>query len=310
MFSQCGRRSFTDIWRIACAVSVVSLSGPVLAQSSKIGKIDPKLIGTWHSVEIRCAADEECSNTVNKAQLTIGKTGSFEWMPYRDLEKLDVCSWQGSPDSPNTLNFEDCDVNPDGNSDTFEFRVSGRTLTLTGVERSPAFHELISMRFERGPLVSEWREPRPEVCDTRPLPEWTSSAIQITSDWDLQWPQHPGDDPRPFTAKRNRLLWKALRAYEGNAAPIVLKAISYSIEGDSYEEYFSASRGEAKVVSHEDDGMITYFNTCIRSLPMIKVKVQDRSKLWRFATSAPSPDAPAYIVFPSGGEGAHIFPNG
>jgi hypothetical protein len=55
--------------------------------------------------------------------------------------------------------------------------------------------------------------------------------------------------------------------------------------------------------------MFSHFNTCIRPLPMIKVKVTDRSKLWRFATSAPSPDAPAYIVFPADGEGAHTFPN-
>ena len=189
MFSHFGWLGFVGIARIACAASVLALSASVLGQSNRV---DPGLIGTWHSVEIRCAADEDCARTVNEAQLTIEKTGSFQWMPYRDLEKLDLCSWQLSPNSPNSLEFQDCDVDPDGNSDAFEFHISGGTLTLTGVTHSPAFHELISMRFERGPRVPRWGESPPDVCDTRPLPAWTASAIQIASDWDLEWPKHPG----------------------------------------------------------------------------------------------------------------------
>ena len=109
-------------------------------------------------------------------------------------------------------------------------------------------------------------------------------------------------------AKRNSLLWKALKAYEGKAPPIVLKGISFSIEGDPYEEYFSASRGRAKVASHSPDGMISQFGTCVGSPSIVKVKVQDRGKLWRFARSVPSAESPAYMVFPSDREGAHTFP--
>lgn len=100
---------------------VLSSSCFIQAQSNKI---DPGLIGTWHSVEDRCAADEACANTVNEAQLIVDKTGSFQWVQYRDLEKSDVCSWEVSPDAPNRLDPDDCDVDPDGDSDTFVYRAA------------------------------------------------------------------------------------------------------------------------------------------------------------------------------------------
>ena len=102
-----------------------------------------------------------------------------------DLEKSEVCSWDVSPDAPNTLEADDCDVDPDGNSDTFVYRFSGKALIVTGLETNPTLHELITMRFERGSLVSDWREPAPETCNTAPLPRWATSASQVASDWDF-----------------------------------------------------------------------------------------------------------------------------
>jgi hypothetical protein len=135
MLPQSERCVISHSSHLACAL-LLAVASPVsvLGQSTKI---DPRLVGTWHSVEIRCAADEDCSNTVNEAQLSIGKTGSFKWVPYRDFEKFDVCTWRLSPDFPDTLDFEDCQVNPDGSSDTFMYRLSGNTLTLTGAEVKP-----------------------------------------------------------------------------------------------------------------------------------------------------------------------------
>lgn len=287
---------------------MLASSGHARAQSTKV---DSRLIGTWHSVEIRCASDEECSNTVNEARLKTGSTGTFKWVQYRDLEKSNVCTWRVSPDSPDTLDFEDCDVDPDGNIDRFSYRLSGNTLTLTGIQVNPKPQEIIAIRFERGPLVSEsreWNEPLLETCNTAPLPRWTKSAIQIAADGDLHGPNADTLNPQRLIADRNRLLWRAAKAHQGNAPPIALKAISYSIEGDVYEEYLFASRGHVEVVEHTDDGLIEHSNTCSRKVSIIKLKAQDSSKLWRFATSAPYSTSPAYIVYPGDGTSPHIFP--
>ena len=93
----------------------------------------------WHValVEDRCAPDEDCANSANEAQVSKDKTGTFQWVQYRDLEKSDICSWEISPDAPNTLDFDDCNVDPDGNSDTFVYRLSGKALILTGLETNP-----------------------------------------------------------------------------------------------------------------------------------------------------------------------------
>jgi hypothetical protein len=307
--SHTSRRNTSHDWPMLCALLfVVAFSRPVLAQSTKV---DPRLVGTWHSVENRCAADEECSNTVNDARLNIGKTGSFKWVQFRDLEKSDVCTWRVSSDSPGTLDFEDCDVDPDGNIDRFVYRLSSNTLTLTGIQVNPKPHEVITMRFERGPLVSEsreWNEPLPETCNTAPLPQWAKSASQIASDGDLHGPNADTSNSQRLIADRNRLLWRAVRAHRGNAPPIALKAISYSIEGDVYEEYLFASRGHVEIVEHTDEGLIEHLKTCSRKEPIVKLKRQDSSKLWRFATSAPSSTSPAYIVYPGDGTSSHIFP--
>jgi hypothetical protein len=293
--------------RILFAIALIALSSRMVRPQSN--KIEPRLAGMWHSVEIRCEdpSDDECSNAVNEAQLSIDKTGRFEWMPYRDLERLDLCEWHISPDAPNTLDWDDCDVDP-YQRDQFVYRLSGNTLTLTGLDLHPSTHKFVTMRFERGPLVNGWREPEPEICNTAPLPSWAASAKQIPSDVDLESPPTGVSDPQRLIPDRNRLLWDAVKASSGSAAPIALKAISDTIEGDTIEEYLFASRGEVEVVVREDEGIIQHLSTCARRVPMIKLKVQDSGKLWRFATSAPSPVTRAYIVFPGDGSGPHTFP--
>jgi hypothetical protein len=299
MLSQyCGRNISHTLHVGRALVLVVVSSGSVLAQSTKI---DPRLVGIWHSVEIRCAAHEDCSDTVNEAQLSVGKTGSFEWVRYEDLTKSDVCSYKMSNNSPNTLDDEDCHVLPDQDSDRFEYRLSGNSLILTGIEVNPKLRELISMRFERGPLIPKWRElekPEPETCDPSPLPRWAKSATQIASDGDLER-SRPTDSLRLIRV-RNRLLWDAVRAYSGRRPPIALKTIGISVEGDKSEKYLFVSRDHVEVIDHHEEGMIEHLNTCVRRAVIIKLKVQDSNKLWRFVTSAPSSSATrAYVVFPS-----------
>jgi hypothetical protein len=107
---------------------------------------------------------------------------------------------------------------------------------------------------------------------------------------------------------RNRLLWHAVRAYKGTALPIALKATSTTIEGDRYGDYLFASRGHVEIIDHTDEGIIEHLMTCTRSATIIKLKVQDSSNVWRFATSWPSSTGPAYIVYPGDGTSSHTFP--
>src|SRR3954468_10410447 len=147
-------------------VLLVTSSCTVRAQSKGI---EP-LVGTWHSVEDRCAADEGCADSANEAQLVIYKSGKFQWVQYRDFKKSDVCSWAISPDAPGLLDYDDCGVDTDQYADQFVYQLSGKTLVLTGFENDPTPREVITMRFERGPLIPNWREPRPEICNSAPLP--------------------------------------------------------------------------------------------------------------------------------------------
>ena len=297
--SGCGR------WFAFGLLLVVSSS--CLAQAQSI-KIEQKLVGTWHSVEIHCAADEECANTVNEAQLDISRTGTFELVLFTDLGKSDVCSWELSEDEPNTLDFDECDDPAQDSIDTIRYRLSGNALILTGIEEAnPPVHEAITMRFERGPLITDWRKPAPEVCNTEPLPEWAASAHQIASDWDLEWPRPGVTDPPSLIPGRNQLLWNAVRAYKGIVPPIALKSIAYSIEGDKLEEYLFASRDKVEVVRHTDKGLMERLETCTLQVPIIKLREQDADKVWHFV-SAPSLVTRVYIVFPGDESGPHTFP--
>jgi hypothetical protein len=294
--------------RVAFALLLIaSWSCSLSAQSTKI---DRRLIGKWRSVEIRCAADEECANTANEAQLEIDEKGNFQWIPYRDLKKLDLCWWDTLHAEPGALEYEDCDgeAGPDHDSDTIEYRLSGNVLILTGRTAVPNPHDSITMRFERGRLASDWREPSPEVCNTAPAPQWTASARLLASDWDFAMQLPNVTDRQAAIAKRNRLLWEALKAYKGTAPPIALKALSYSIEGDEFEDYLFASRNKVEVVEHVN-GHIEETRTCTRPVPIIKLKVQDSSHLWRFVRTAPSSVTPAYIAFPANEDsGPYTFP--
>jgi len=153
------------------------------------------------------------------------------------------------------------------------------------------------MRFERGPLASDWREPAPETCNSAPLPRWATSATQVASDWDLEWPRPGMTDPQSMIPDRNQLLWDAVKAYKGVAPPIALKAIAYSIEGDELEEYLFSSPEGVEFIEHKDKGMMEQLRTCTRRVSIIRLKERDADKLWHFV-NAPSLVTRVYIVFP------------
>jgi hypothetical protein len=263
--------------------------------------IDPMLVGTWHSVDIQCAdeVDHPSSRSVLSAELIIEKTGQFSWSHFVDLDEPETCSSDFALQPPNILQPKDCDLNPyDG---PFVYQISARSLILTGSEVSQPGSppERFTIRLARGPLRLKWRAPIECVCDQTPVPQWAASATPVTSTSDLVWLEPGNSNPKRLVADSNRLLWRAVQAFEGKTNPIALKHTSYSIEGDRLERYLLASRGRAELVEHTDEGMIEHLNTCRCPLNMIKLKVKfDPAAVWRFASKAPLPSAEAYITYP------------
>jgi hypothetical protein len=286
---------------IAMALSATFCWGNLAA--SKV-TIDPRLVGTWHSVEIQCADEPEhpSSRSVLSAQLTIEKTGQFSWSHFVDLEEPDTCSGHLALERPNSFQSHDCDLDPyDGH---VVYELSERSLTLSGTEdRQPGLPpEGFTIRLVRGPLRLKWRAPVECLCDQAPLPQWTASAMPVTSTSDLGGLEPGTADPKRLIADSNHLLWRAVQAFDGKTGPIALKHTAYSIEGDRLEEYLLASRGRAVVVSYTNEGMIEHLSTCTCPLAMIKLKVKSHAPaaLWRFVSAAPRPREEVYIAYRAG----------
>jgi hypothetical protein len=265
--------------------------------------IDPRLVGTWHSVEIQCAdeSDHPSSRSVLSAELTIEKTGQFTWSHFVDLEEPNTCSGHLKLERPNSFQSDDCDLDPyDGRA---VYEISERSLTLTGTEsREPGLPpQGFTIRLVRGPLRLKWRAPDECLCDQAPLPQWTASAIPVTSTSDFVWLEPGTADAKRLIADSNHLLWRAVQAFDGKAGPIALKHTAYSMEGDKLEEYLLASRGRAVVVSHTNEGMIEHLSTCTCPLAMIKLKVKSHAPaaVWRFLSTAPRPSEEVYIAYPA-----------
>jgi hypothetical protein len=264
--------------------------------------LDPRLIGTWHSVDVQCADEIQhpSSRSVLSAELIIEKTGQLRWSHFVDLDEPETCSGHFVLQPPNILQSDDCDLKP--YDSPYVYQINARSLILTGSEVSQPGSppERFTIRLVRGPLRLKWRAPVECVCDQEPVPQWTASATPVTSASDLVWLEPGNSNPKRLIADSNRLLWRAVQAFDGKTDPIALKNISYSIEGDRFERYLLASRGRAELVEHTDDGMIEHLNTCRCPLSMIrlKVKLNDPAAPWRFASKAPLPSAEAYITYP------------
>jgi hypothetical protein len=278
--------------------------------NGKASQIDPELLGTWHSMEIHCAdlAARPSSESVLSAQLTIENTGRFNWLHFVDLGEPDQCSAHFKLTSPNVLQSDDCDLNPYGDHFSYEIKDGSLILTGTDPDGDPgAPPEQFTLRFVRGPLRLRWSEPIPCVCNQIALPHWAASAVQVTSLSDLALLES-GSYLKDRVSESNRLLWKAVQAFEGKGAPIALKHIAYSIEGDKLEEYLRASHGRAELVEHTDEGMIEHLSTCTCQLPIIKLKVKSDNpgSPWRFASKVPLPSEKAYITYPTDYQGTRF----
>ena len=267
----------------------------------------------WHSVDIQCADEvgHPSSRSVLSAELIIEKTAQFTWSHFVDLDEPETCSGHFAVQPPNVLQSEDCDLNPyDG---PFVYQISARSLILTGTEVSQPGSppERFTIRLVQGPLPLKWRAPVECVCDQASVPQWTVSATPVTSASDLAWLEPGNSDPKRLIAESNRLLWRAVQAFEGKREPVALKHISYSIEGDRLERYLLASRGRAELVEHTDEGMIEHLNTCRCPLSVIrlKVKLDDRPAVWRFVSKMPLPSAEAYITYPTALGSGHFPPH-
>ena len=288
---------------VALSITVLSESS---AKSSRVNPIDSRLVGTWHSTEIRCADLDRKS--VLSAQLTISKTGEFSWVHFADLNEPDICSGHLEFAAPNTLKANDCDFDP--YSDHLEYELKESSLILSGNEwdvggSTPP--EKFTIRLIRGPLQIRWIEPPECVCNEASVPQWTESATQIILPSDHRW---ASSEEKKRISDTNELLWRAVQAFHGKRGPITLKHFGYSIEGDRLEEYLKASRGRAEYIFHSNEGMMEHLETCTCPLAEIKLKVKAPIKhaLWQFAFRAPLPSAEAYITYPGEHERMNTFP--
>ena len=279
------------------------------APNSKV-EIDSRFVGTWHSIQIRCADDSyhPYSSSVLSAQLIIEKTGQFSWSHFVDLNEPSTCSDRFTFEQPNVLKSAECDLEPYWGPYKYDF--SQGVLTLRGSNGNEPDDEF-TIRLARGALPLKWSEPAPCVCDEAPVPNWTLSAKPIMSKLDLSRLDSNSVDAKRLRSNSNRLLWEAVQAFEGRAGSIALKRVSTTIEGDTVERYLLASSGRAVVITHTDEGMIEHLSTCRCPVAIMKLKVKSSgpARFWRFATHPPQASDEAYIEYPGEQSDTRSFPD-
>ena len=292
-----------------------------LSASNPGAAIDPRLIGTWHSIEIRCndTSQHPSESSVLSVEPTIKPNGGFTWTHYIDLdEPEETCSGHFKSQSPNILEADDsdyCDLDPYDRRLSYEF--SRGMLTLSGTEdmgegpgavRLP--RESFTIHLARGRLDITRKGLAQCSCEgQQPLPPWTQTASPITSKSDLVWFDSGVSEPERLVAASNRLFWKALRAFQGSGGAVALKYFSYSIEGDLTEEYLLVSKGKAVQVSRRNAGIIQDLSTCTCVTHVLKLKAQspEPGSLWRFISRAPGKSDAVYIAYPVE-DGTGTFP--
>ena len=287
------RNSVLAITVIALLVAVCTIT--IFAGQSNDRRL---LVGVWHASRIDCEetnrTPDGCEGRVQSAELVLRRDGRYRWLYHEDLEKAQNC--EGRYDIKDELVNFDSDSDADCDFDLedfapFAYQFDRTKLILRGTDGDATLH------LVRGPLhfPNPGTEPTPCVCnqDMAALEKRLlgRKAHEILSDQDLEIdvaPRYQGKsdaERHSLTRERNEWLARAVRAFVGRGAPVLLETRASSIEGDPFNDYLDVRTGHAEVIHRKGPGLMESLQICTCTITAMQLADRMRDHVWRFVST-------------------------
>ena len=257
-----------------------------------------RLVGVWHASRIDCEetsrTPDGCEGRVQSAELVLRRDGRYRWLYHEDFEQAQHC--EGRYDIKDELvNFNsnsdsDCDFDLEDFA-PFTYQFDRANLILRGTDGDATLH------LARGPLhfPNAGTEPPPCVCnqDVAALEKRLlgRKAHEILSDHDLEIDVDPryqsrsDAQRRSLTRARNEWLDRAVRAFAGRGAPVLLEMRASSVEGDPFNDYLDVRTGHAEVIHRKGPGLMESLEICTCTITAMHLADRMQDHVWRFVST-------------------------
>jgi hypothetical protein len=223
-----------------------------------------------------------------KIELVLRRDGRYRWLYHEGLEKAQNC--KGRYDIKDELVEFNSDSDADCDFDLedfapFTYQFDHATLILRATDGDAM------LRLARGPLQfpNAGTEPPPCVCnqDIAALEKRLRGrkAHEILSDQELDYQAKSDAERRSLTRERNEWLDRAVRAFVGRGAPVLLEIRHSSVEGDPFNDYLDVRTGHAEVIHRKGPGLMESLQICTCTITAMQLADRMRDGVWRFVST-------------------------